>query len=51
VKLWKAIVSDDCSFDVIGQTREIAYANAINIAALLFLEHGLCLRIKEVVEA
>ena len=51
VKLWKAIVSDDCSFNVIGATKAIAYANAVNTAALLFLEYGLVLRIREVVEA
>ena len=51
MKHWKAIVSDDCSFDVIGATKEIAYANAVNIAATLFLEYGLVLRIREVVEA
>jgi hypothetical protein len=51
MKRWKAIVSEDQSFDVIGATREIAYANAVNIAAMLFLEYGLALRIQKVVEA
>ena len=49
-KLWKAIVSDDCSFNVVGSTQAIAYANAVNTAALLFLEYGLALRIQKVVE-
>jgi hypothetical protein len=49
-KLWKAIVSDDCSYSVIGATQAIAYANAVNTAALLFLEYGIVLRVLRVEE-
>ena len=51
MKRWKAIVGEDQSFEVIARTHESAMASAVNIAAMLFLEYGLVLRIQKVVKA
>jgi thymidylate synthase len=51
MKRWKAIVNDSCSFDVVARSHEAAVAAAVNIAALLFLNHGIALRVQMVVEA
>lgn len=51
MSVFKAIVSEGQSFYVLARTLEAARAEAINIAARLYLEYGLVLKVKEVVEA
>ena len=51
MKLWKANCDNGKSFDVIARTKELAFANAVNIAAMLFLEYGIVIKVREVVEA
>ncbi len=51
MKPWKAYVEGGDSFAVIGRTYEAAYAEAVNVTALLFIQFGLVLRIQKVVEA
>lgn len=50
MKIFKAIVSEKSSFYVVARTIESARAEAANTAALLFLQYGLMLKIREVVE-
>ena len=51
MKHWKAIVDCGQSFTVIARTYEAAYAEAVNCVAKLFLEYGIVVKVREVVEA
>ncbi len=49
-KPYRAMVQGGGSFAVIATSPELAYAEAVNCAALLFLEYGIVVKIDKVVE-
>ena len=49
-KPYRAMVQGNGSFIVLAASPELAYAEAVNVAALLFLEYGIVVKIESVVE-